>query len=155
MDKSLASIDVVSTRPFLMGELVDFVLFFLSLDSFDVGKHVTGSKILGELFGLKSVQVETSEGDELPGVSESTKISTESSDLIVRHVEGGPVEGGGEVVSQQLGGVVLLHEGGEFSSNVQSRSGGFHPDHIGVSEVLFGTGSTQFNGAIDGVETFG
>lgn len=87
MDESLASIDVVSTRPFLMGELVNFVLFFLSLNSFNVGKHVTSSKILRKLFRFKSVQVETSEGNELPGVSKSTKISTESSDLIVGHVE--------------------------------------------------------------------
>lgn len=142
MDESLASIDVVSTRPFLMGELVNFVLFFLSLNGFNVGKHVTSSKILRKLFRFKSVQVETSEGNELPGVSKSTKISTESSDLIVGHVEGRPVERGGEVVSQQLGGVVLLDEGSELTSNIQSRSGSFHPNHISISKILFGTGST-------------
>lgn len=92
-----------------MSKLVDFMLFFLSLDSFNISKHVTRSKILRELFGLESIQVETSKGNELPGVSKLTKVGTEGSDLVIWHIEGRPVERGGEIVSQQFGGVVNLH----------------------------------------------
>lgn len=93
-----------------MSELVDFVLFFLALDGFDVGEHVSLREILGELFRLECVQVETSKCNELPCVSESSEIATERLDLRIGHTESRPVERRRKVVSHKFIGVVLLNE---------------------------------------------
>lgn len=51
--------------------------------------------------------------------------------------------------------MVLLDEVGEFGSSFNGRGWCFHPNHVGVAEVLSATGSAEFNGSIDLVEAFG
>lgn len=75
-----------------MSELVDFVLSFLSLDLFNVGHHVSLGVVLGELLALECVEMESSQRDELEDVAHLSEVLAEVEDLLVAHVEGGPVE---------------------------------------------------------------
>lgn len=88
-----------------MGQLVNVVFGFLSLDSFDIGDHSSGGKILGEFFGFQGVQMESGEGDELIDESEFSEVGGEACDVFVGHVEGVPVERWGKVVGQEFGWV--------------------------------------------------
>ena len=137
-----------------MGELVDLMFFLLTLNSLDVSEHGALSEILRELLWLESVEMETCKGNELPGISETAKISAESFDLRVGHTESRPVERGRKVVCKEFVWPSLSDEGWKFSGSLNGRSGGFHPDHIGVSKVLSGTGSAEFDGSVDWVESF-
>lgn len=76
----------------LMSELIDVMLFFLSLNGFNVCEHVAFREILGEFFRLKRIQVEASKRNELPCISESTEIAAERLDLRVSHSERRPIE---------------------------------------------------------------
>lgn len=137
-----------------MGELVDLMFFLLTLNSLNVSEHGALSEILGEFLRLESVEMETGKGDELPGISETAKISAEGFNLRVGHTESRPVERWREVVCKEFIWPSLSDEGREFSGSLNGRSGGFHPDHIGVSKVLSGTGSAELDGSVNRVESF-
>lgn len=139
----------------LMGQLIDSVLLFLSLDFLDVGEHLSLGVVLGELLTGEGVHVETGQSDELPGIAHLAEVGAEVGDVLVAHACGGPVEAWGQVVGQQLVGVVDLDELGELAGDGHVGGGGLHPDHVGDLEVLAGSVSAVLNATLGQVVSLG
>ena len=118
------------------------------------GGHLVAGVAVGQIEHGVVEGVEAGQGDELELEAHGAQLVLELGDLVVVQV-GGPLEGRGAVVGQELVRELGADALGELLGELEIRGTGLHPDHVGVRSEGLRTGDAGLDAVLDVVVALG
>ena len=114
----------------------------------DERRHALASVAVSQVEHGVVESVEASQGDELEHEAHLAQLLLELGDLLFVEV-GGPVEGRGAVVGEQLVRELSVDALGELLSQLEVRGTGLHPDQVSVRSVGLCTVDAGLDAVLD------